>query len=228
MLSVVIPTLNAEAHLPDTLSCLVGPTARGLVRQVIVADGGSGDATRNIADAAGADIVVCEKGRGTQLAKGATAAKCDWLLFLHADTVLDGDWEHEVRQFVARMEGQGEDKAAVFRFAVDAYGTRARRLEWMVRLRNWLLALPYGDQGLLISRHLYTNVGGFEDLPLLEDVSLIRRIGRRRLVFLRSRAVTSANRFVKGGFVMRPLKNLTILALYYLRVPPHVLVRFYE
>ena len=227
MISVVIPVLNAEATLAQTLSCLVGAAAEELVRQVIVVDGGSTDATLAIADASGATVIRSEKGRGRQLAAGADHAKYSWTLFLHADTVLQEGWEREVRAFVEHVERTGDQKAAVFRFAVDDYSAKARRLEALVRFRCWVFALPYGDQGLLINRHLYNNVGGFEDVPLMEDVGIVKRLRRRRLVYLRSQAVTSAQRFHRNGFVWQPLKNMTLLTLYFLKVPPRVLAKLY-
>ena len=100
MISVVIPTLDAEAGLTATLSALVPATVQGLVREVVIADGGSEDGTSEIADIAGAEFVVSEKGRGTQLAAGADHARSDWLLFLHADTVLQSGWEREAATFM--------------------------------------------------------------------------------------------------------------------------------
>jgi len=230
MLSVVIPTLNAEKTLTRTLSPLVTAAVRGLVQEVIVADGGSADETLEIVEAAGAKLVTAARGRGTQLAAGAAAARGNWLLFLHADTVLDASWIAEVEKLFEQVEeGRFRDHeiAAAFRFALDDFSGWARFLEWMVALRCVLLKLPYGDQGLLINRRLYERIGGFRDLPLMEDVDLVRRIGRRRLVMLRSLAVTSPARYLKEGFIARSFRNLGCLALYYLRVPPRVIARIY-
>ncbi len=225
MISVVIPTLNAEATLVRSLTALVGPAMRGLVREVIIVDGGSDDATLVIAEDSGARLLHTAPGRGGQLKAGAKTARGDWLLFLHADTVLDGAWEEETRAFIA---GQGAAlKAAAFAFALDDYGARAWALERVVGLRCRLLALPYGDQGLLISKQFYNSIGGFTDMPLMEDVDIMRRIGRKRLVLLRSSAVTSAARYRSSGYIIRPLKNLSILTLYACGVPPRLLVKLY-
>jgi len=223
MLSVVIPTLNAERGLAKTLARLVPAAVDGLVREVIVVDGGSQDATCRIADDAGATIIRSEPGRGGQLKAGAAAARFEWLLFLHADTVLDEYWVGEVERFVERNPAH----AAVFRFALDDDAARARLMEMLVRFRCAVFALPYGDQGLLISRTLYDKIGGFADLPLMEDVDIIRRIGRRRLKFMKTRAVTSAARYQKYGYILRATRNLACLALFFLRVPPRILVRLY-
>ncbi len=227
MISVIIPTLNSAETLTETFACLVGPTLSGLVREVIVCDGGSSDSTLDMADAAGAKIVHAEKGRGRQLKVGANATKCDWLLFLHADTRLEPAWAEEVAQIIAQPDGNREF-AAAFRFALDDRSFGARMLEKVVGLRCRALKLPYGDQGLLIHREFYNNLGGYRDLDLMEDVAFIRKVGWRRTHLLRARAITSAARFRKTGYFLRPLKNFSILTLYFLRVPPSILVRLYE
>jgi len=227
MLSIVIPTLNAEPELPQTLASLVDATMAGLVRQVVVVDGGSADRTVEIADEMGATVIHAEPGRGRQLALGATAAKCDWILFLHADTRLEPGWDDEVKAFIPSHNTAGARRAAAFAFKLDDRALGARFLEWLVRLRCRLFALPYGDQGLLIHRQHYDQIGGYSELPLMEDVDIVRRIGRRRLRFLGSRAITSARRYRKEGYLIRPLRNALILSLYFLRVPPRLLVRLY-
>ncbi len=208
MISVVIPTLNAEAGLPRCFDCLIQATVRGLVREVIIADGGSDDGTLLLADGVGARIVSAPRGRGPQLAAGAQTARSDWLLFLHADTALEPGWEAEAEGFVERANAT-RPRAAAFRFALDDFGFAARLLERLVGLRCALFGLPYGDQGLLISRRLYRQIGGYSAMPLMEDVDIVRRIGRRRLVMLRSHAVTSAERFRQGGlFAPLPSKSV--------------------
>ncbi len=224
MISVVIPTLNAERSLAYCLARLVPGAMTGLVREVVIADGGSSDETLRIANATGANFVTAPRGRGSQLAAGAEAARSDWLLFLHADTVLDPGWESEVAEFIERA---GPDRAAAFRFALDDFGRAARRLEKLVALRCWLFGLPYGDQGLLISKRLYRKIGGYRPMPLMEDVDIVRRLRARNIVMLRARAVTRSAKFRERGYFARSAKNLGLLALYFLRVPPRVLARLY-
>lgn len=219
-MSVVIPALNAGAKLSASLAAL--EPARGLIRDIIVADGGSSDDTQVLAERAGARVIAAPRGRGVQLRAGAEAAKGHWLLFLHADTVLEPGWERDV----ARVMEAGENKAAFFRFALDDAAPAARRLEAIVAWRVRLLALPYGDQGLLISRALYDAIGGYAPLPLMEDVDIVRRLGARRLVTLNARAITSAARYRKG-YWRRSLRNAGILTLYFLGVSPARLARLY-
>ena len=227
MLSVVTPTFNAERTLAATLEALVPAAVDGFVREVIIADGGSSDMTLAIADAAGCQLVRAPKGRGAQLAAGAGAAKCGWLLFLHADTVLDEGWARAARRFIAEVEAGGGRQAAAFKFALDKPGASARLLERFVALRCRLFAMPYGDQGLIISRALYDALGGFEPLEIMEDVNMVRRIGRRRLHMLRARAVTSAERYRRHGILVRGARNLACLSLYFLHVPPRLIARLY-
>ncbi len=224
-LSIVIPTYNAAEALRRSLPPLASIEAVGLLREVILADGGSGDAIAEIAEHSGAVLVEAAKGRGSQLAAGATAARGDWLLFLHADTVLDPGWVGAVRAFIARPENKG--MAAYFGFRLNDAAPVARLLEAVVALRCRLLGLPYGDQGLLIARDHYRWLGGFRPIPLMEDVDLARRIGRRRLFALPCEATTSAERYRRHGYVLRPLRNLFCLMLYFLGVPPRRILRFY-
>ena len=233
MLSVIIPTLNAAPHIGPCLAGLVPAAIEGLVSEVVIADGGSGDDIAAIADQSGAQFVEAEKGRGTQLRAGAEHAKGQWYLFLHADTVLEPGWERAVIRFLERAERQSRDygksgPAAAFRFALDDGSGAARRLEWMVRLRMALMKLPYGDQGLLIHRRHYEALGGYADIPLMEDVDMIRRIGRRNLVLLDAKAVTSADKYRRDGYLKRSTRNLWLLALYYLGASPRRLARRYS
>lgn len=228
VISVIIPTLNAAAGLPATLGALVPAAVDGLVAEVIVSDGGSSDATRAIADAFGATIVTGEAGRGGQLRAGAALARSPWLLFLHADTVLSSGWHGEVTTFIGHDPNSARSRAAAFRFALDDQGMAPRLLEWGVRLRSGILKLPYGDQGLLISRALYDEIGGYAPLPLMEDIDIVRRLGWHRVIMLRCEAVTSAERFRRRGYVRQVARNLTCLALYRLGASSETLTRIYR
>jgi len=228
MISVIIPTLNAEATLAGTLGALVPAAVSGLVREVIVVDGGSSDRTADIVEHAGANLVQARVGRGHQLKTGAARARFPWLLFLHADTAVASGWEHEAGTFMRAIDRRDLPiAAAAFRFALDDKGVRPRLLEGLVALRCATLRLPYGDQGLLIPKRLYEEIGGYRPLALMEDVDLVRRLGRRRVVLLRTRAVTSAERFRREGYLRRGTRNLFCLTLWALRVPVHVIARLY-
>ncbi len=190
-----------------------------------MSDGGSTDRTRNVALARGARVVRAPRGRGSQLAAGAAAASGDWLLFLHADCRPGIGWDTAVRDFVASSGAAG--RAGYFAFALDDPSSAARRLERAVRWRCRLLALPYGDQGLLIARSLYDEVGGFAPIPLMEDVDLALRLGRRRLAPLPAPLYSSARRYLAEGYIQRPLRNLFCLSLYFAGVTPRRIARIY-
>ena len=229
MLSIIMPTLNASKQLPQCLNALVCGALNGLVKELIVVDGGSDDATLLMADEAGAVIVKSERGRGVQLQAGGKIAKSEWLLFLHADTVLADGWVDEVKIFIKNGDTQGDtQKVGIFRFALDDPRKRARLLETIVRIRCALIALPYGDQGLLISRALYDEIGGFKDLALMEDVDIVSRIGRQRLHYFKTAAVTSAERYKNDGYISRMARNARCLTMWFAGVAPEKILEKYQ
>lgn len=226
MISVVIPTFNAEGVLGPTLAALVPAAVDGFVREVVVCDGGSKDRTLEIADHAGVEVVQAETGRGPQLRAGAARARMPWLLFLHADVVLDAGWEREAAGFIESVEsGRRKPGAAAFRFAIDDEGFAARSLERLASLRSRMLKLPYGEQGLLLPRRLYDSIGAHARLPVLEDVDLVRRLGRRRVALLKSRAISNASGYRRDGYLSRVSRNQACLALYMIGVPASIIAR---
>ncbi len=224
-ISIIVPTLNAAPALRHSLPPLAEFRVLDLVCEVIFVDGGSQDATAAIAEAAGAVLVRAERGRGSQLAAGAEAARGDWLLFLHADTVLQPGWDAALRCFLE--DSANLRRAACFRLRLDDDRRGARCVAWMANLRSRLLGLPYGDQGLLIARDFYRRLGGFQALPLMEDVDLVRRIGRNRIVVLDATALTSAERYRRDGYWLRPLRNQLCLLLWFLGMPIQRIMRIY-
>lgn len=220
-LSIVIPTLNAAGDLPDTLVCLIEGLEAGLVRELIVSDGGSGDDTREIAEEIGAKLVAGVAGRGGQLNRGALAAKGDWLLFLHADTHLTAGWSQVVKDHIRRSR-----KAGYFRLRFRASGLAPVLVAGWANLRS-RLGLPYGDQGLLIARQLYDEIGGYAEIPLMEDVAMARAL-RGQLTGLSGQAVTGATKFIRDGWFRRGAGNLWTLTRYWAGVAPEKLARHYN
>jgi rSAM/selenodomain-associated transferase 2 len=216
--SAVIPALNAAGALEKTMATITWAA------EIIVVDGGSTDGTVEAAALCGARVVVAPRGRGTQFVAGVAEASHDWLLLLHADTSLAPEAEAAVRTHIARRP----DRAGYFRFALNSADPRARRLEHFVAWRCRVLALPYGDQGLLIHRDLLRGVGGIRPLPLMEDVDLVRRLGRRRLVALDAAAITSAAKWERDGWLRRSARNLCCLSLWFAGVAPHRIARIYR
>ena len=223
MISVIIPTLNAAKTLPLPLSALAPAAMDGLVRELIIIDGGSRDETAAIADEAGARFEQAEPGRGGQLRYGCDLAKGPWLLILHADTRLSVDWQAEA----VRHMRQNPEQAGYFRFQLNDGKLIARVWEAGVALRCALLSLPFGDQGLLISKESYEAAGGYQDLALMEDVDLVRRLGRGRLFALKARALTSADRFRAEGYWRRSLRNWGLLLRFWFGADSKTLAKAY-
>jgi rSAM/selenodomain-associated transferase 2 len=206
-LSVIIPTLNAQAVLPRCLDALMEGLEAGLIRELIVSDGGSTDATCAVAQAWGAQILDGAPSRGGQLQRGCEVAQGDWLLVLHADTVLQTGWSETVRSHLIKSS-----KVGWFQLRFDAVGMPATLVAGWANLRSGL-GLPYGDQGLLISRALYEHVGGYPDQPLMEDVAIARAL-RGQLVRLDAVAVTSASKYQQKGWLRQGARNLWTLVRY--------------
>ncbi len=228
MISVVIPALNEETRLSACLGALSGAAADGLIKEIIVVDGGSADGTVKIADGFGARVLTAPPGRGGQLRAGAEAAKGAWLLFLHGDTVLAEGWEKEVIRFIE----QNKCDAGIFTLAFDAKGLLPRLVAFGAMQRTRWARAPYGDQGLLISKSSYDEIGGFADIPLFEDVDIVRRLigrkGRFALHIFSSKAVTSAERYEREGYIRRVIANFILLTRYQLGAAPEDLAKAYR
>ena len=222
-LSVIIPTLNAARDLPLCLESLMPGLESGLIREVVVSDGFSEDGTQSLAEAAGATFLKAAKGRGRQLIAGAEAARGEWLLFLHADTALSREWAERVSDHIA----QRPDNAAVFRLKYRSDEKGARWLESRANRRARWLGLPYGDQGLLISRQKYDQIGGFPDVRLMEDVMIVQAVGKKNLNFLDAEARTSAAKYERDGWRKRAWKNAWMLARFLLGASPDKLAKEY-
>lgn len=218
----MIPVLDGAAELPPTLAALSGSA---LIGEIVVVDGGSRDGSTEIARDAGARVIEAPRGRGVQLAAGAAAAAGEWLLFIHADCRPLPGWEAAVQAFID-APGAAQ-RAGYFAFALDDPAPAAGRLERLVAWRCRNFALPYGDQGLLIHRRLYDAVGGYADIPLMEDVELARRLGRAQLEPIGATMIASARRYGRDGYWRRPLRNLVCLLLYFAGVPPRRIAKLY-
>ncbi|MGH7548356.1 MAG: TIGR04283 family arsenosugar biosynthesis glycosyltransferase [Gemmatimonadales bacterium] len=224
MIGIVIPALNEESYLPGLLADLEG-LAREVPLDVVVADGGSTDGTVACARALGARTIIAPRGRSRQLNAGAAAARGRWLLFLHADCRMPPDTRGAL---LAALRGEPQLEAAVFRFAIDLPRGWKRFIEIGQALRERLYGLPYGDQGLLIRRELFSSLGGFPDIAIMEDVAMIRRLERRGVKWQRLRAplLTSGRRYLAGGPLRTWLKHALLIALYAAGVSPRRLARW--
>lgn len=221
-ISVVIPTLNAAPHMQASLEMLMEGLAAGLIRELIVTDGGSTDHTLLIADEAGAEIITGPASRGGQLRRGCRAAKGNWLLILHADTVLEEGWSKVVGEHIRQFS----ERPAHFKLAFSARGLRPAVVAGWANLRSAILGLPYGDQGLLVPAGLYTAKGGYPDQPLMEDVEIARRLPDMRT--LPAYALTSAERYQRDGWLRRGTRNLWTLTRYAMGTDPEKLAASYR
>jgi hypothetical protein len=221
-ISVIVPTLDAEKTLPACLESLMEGLTHGLIRELIVTDGGSQDATCRIADEAGAVLVTGPASRGGQLRRGAALAKGRWLLVLHADTVLELGWARVVADYL-----EAEDGPACFRLKFRARGMMPAWVAGWANLRSSLFGLPYGDQGLLVSLADYQRAGGYPDQPLMEDVALVRALDRSPAV-LPAKALTGAERYRRSGWLRRGARNIWTLGRYLAGTDPEVLHNAYR
>jgi glycosyltransferase involved in cell wall biosynthesis len=190
MITVVIPTLNSERVLVPALAALVPGSAQGLLREAILADGGSTDETEKIADIAGCAFHKGPRDLGARLRAAAQSARGSWLMFLDPAAVLEEGWTRELRAFIEKAErlGQTEKCAAAFKLAFEEFGWKPRVREAAVAARRAFGLRPRGEQGLLISKRFYQSLGGHKDGARAQE-RLLTRIGRRRTITLRARLV---------------------------------------
>ncbi len=217
-LSIIIPTLNEEARLVATLEALPA----GL--EVVVADGGSRDATQAIAEEYGALLVVSGAGRARQMNRGAEAAGGEVLLFLHADTLLPAGFQDEV---ISCLGGQGVVAGA---FRLDLVGNKRGLgiVSWGANLRSRLFGLPYGDQALFMERRVFMELGGFPEVALMEDFMLVNALRKRGKIVLAEKYVQSSGRkWQKQGLIRTTLVNQLIVAGFFLGLPSKLLAQLY-
>jgi len=213
-ISVVIPTLNERR----SVTAAIVSARQGGADEVIVADGGSRDSTREVAAAAGAAVVQGPCGRARQMNAGAARATGDALLFLHADTTLPPGAADLVRSALKSSTVMG----GAFNYtAAGARGWDAV-LTAGGRLRCRLTGYPYGDQGIFVRARIFRALGGFPDLPVMEDWELVHRLRKLgQVVVLPQPAVTSADSFAIHGFVRASALNLVAIIGYQLGFDPH-------
>ena len=219
-ISIIIPTLNSETDLYETLGSLFEGIENELIRELIISDGGSTDKTKSIAHEVGAVLIEGCCGRGLQISKGVDKSRSDWILILHADTSLSLDWSVNLLQKIDR------NFAYHFKLKFKSKSLFARILEYWVQIRSKFLGLPYGDQGLLIHRDLLNTLGGFPKIPLMEDIALARKL-KSETKSLDILAYTSAEKYHKNGWICQSMINFFILTQYRLGKSPHQLFKSY-
>lgn len=219
--SVVIPTLNEAPYLPLTLKNVAAsePT------EIIVADGGSHDDTLRIAQSYAATVVSSPPNRARQMNAGAADARCETLLFLHADTLLPANY----RAAVLTALRQPDIVGGAFRFRITEPVPGRRLVESSTNLRSRFLRMPYGDQALFVRRWAFDDLGGFPELPIMEDYEFVRRLRRLgRLALLNEAVLTSARRWQRLGVLRTTLINKVVIVGYHCGVPPATLAALYR
>jgi rSAM/selenodomain-associated transferase 2/rSAM/selenodomain-associated transferase 1 len=219
-LSIVIPTLNEEEHLGQTLA-KVGRVPHG---EVIVCDGGSQDKTVEIAEEWGARVIRTEPNRGRQMNLGAREASGDILLFVHADTLLPERYSAFIREALTDPKVVG----GAFAWKVEPSTPFLRYIEKNVAWRTKIFRMPYGDQAYFVRASVFREIGGYMDIPLMEDVEFIRRLRKiGKMAYIPQPVVTSPRRYQRRGPVRTSLRNKITLFGYYLGIHPERLSKFY-
>jgi rSAM/selenodomain-associated transferase 2 len=219
-ISVIIPTFNeAENILKFLPELLIIP---GI--EVLVSDGKSSDDTINKAKALGARVLSVPGGKALQMNAGAEAAHGDILLFLHGDTRLAPGFASKVRQTL----NQPGVAAGGFSLKINGKGYGLRIIEWLANFRSRFLQMPYGDQGIFVTAEIFSAVGKFPELPVMEDFELVRRLKRRgRITILPLAATTSSRRWDKLGLLRTTVINQAVIMGYLLGVNPSKLAMWY-
>ena len=220
-ISVIVPTLNAEAALRSSLPDIYRGVEAGLIAELIISDGGSTDETIQLAREVGAEVVTGSPSRGGQITRAVPKVRGEWVLILHADTVLGDGWCDAIARFMATSHEIG-----YFDLGFDDGGFGATVVAGWANLRSRVFKLPYGDQGLLIKATLLNDLG-FPDQPLMEDVEFARR-AKNRFRPIGYRIQSSFEKYQKIGWLRRGFKNLVLLLRYKLGVDPTELARAYR
>jgi hypothetical protein len=220
-ISVIIPAVNEARHITATLQS-VRP---GRPHEILVVDGGSTDDTVALARAAGARVIHSRPGRARQMNAGAAQAAGNALVFLHADTLLPADYP----EVVAGTLRDPAVAAGAFRFRMGEKLAGQWLIEWTANLRSRRWQSPYGDQALFLRRSLFEEIGGFANLPIMEDCEIVRRLRKRgRVVTVAAAAITSGRRWRRLGLFRTTLINQLVILGHVCGVSPDRLAAFYR
>jgi rSAM/selenodomain-associated transferase 2 len=223
--SIIIPVLREQKDINDLLKHL-STVQTPPEFEVIVVDGSLTHETLDAIKDESVMRVASSQGRGHQLNQGAAVANGDILLFLHADTLLPLNALHSI-QTVLRDE---RFIGGAFDLTISSPKPIFKVVSRLIFLRSWLTRVPFGDQAIFLRKQYFDSIHGYKEIPLMEDVELMRRIRNNgdKIILLRERVVTSPRRWESEGLVRCTLRNWTIRMLYFLKVHPDILVRFYE
>lgn len=230
-ISIIIPVLNETGTINRTLSSL--NTLNGLnCLEAVVVDGSSRGSTLNAITPDSHNSIQLKtalalKGRGRQMNCGAALASGDILLFLHADTQIS---KEAVTRLERVMLHDGAVVGGAFDLAIHSSKKIYRLIEFMAGRRSRITRLPYGDQAIFLRKKYFFSIGGFSEIPLMEDVDIMRRIKQRgdKIIILPQKVQTSPRRWEKEGVLYGTIRNWILISLYLLGVSPDRLARFYK
>ena len=213
-ISIVIPTLNSQNTVRKTLASLFEGIEAGIVRELIVVDGGSTDETREIVEECGGKFISSAASRGYQLKKGVNLAKGDFIFVLHSDSALEPGWSEIVKKYL------NKDAGYYCKLSFDIIHPLASMTSTWANARSLIFNLPYGDQGLLIPRKLLIENGSYSPIPIMEDVELALRF-KGKLFCMPVVITTSSRKYRKNGWLRQGSKNIVRLLRFLLGADPN-------
>jgi rSAM/selenodomain-associated transferase 2 len=224
-ISIIIPVLNEANRIKATLVNLENASNV----EAIVVDGSSQDETVAIAKSCGVKVLCSPPGRARQMNAGAASATGEILLFLHGDTLLPVGFDRMIRQTLAQDASTINPVAGAFELGIDSQARSLRLIEQMVNMRSRYLQMPYGDQAIFLKTTVFRDIGGFPDLPIMEDFELIRRLQKLgKIEIIPAQVLTSGRRWQKLGVAKTTLLNQLVIFAYFLKVPPATIARWYR
>lgn len=222
--SVIIPVLNEGDNILNVINHLESIKGRNEI-EIIIVDGDKNGNT--ISHIKGRNVITLKsgKGRAVQMNKGASLAKGDVLLFLHADTYLP----HDAFVYISNVMRNNKYVGGAFDLWIDSKRFIFKLISFIASLRSRITRIPFGDQSIFISKNYFNKTGGYSDIPLMEDIELMRRIKRNKnkIIIIRKKVLTSPRKWENEGIIHSSAKNIILQVLYYLGVSPVKLAGIY-
>lgn len=219
-ISIVIPVLNEAQTIAQTISTAQTATDT----EIIVVDAGSNDGTVELVQSLNVQLITTFPGRATQMNQGATKARGNILIFLHADTILPPGFDSLIREALIKPN----TIAGAFELGIRGKTASLRIVEKIVNWRSYYLQMPYGDQGIFLTAKTFKELGGFPEIPIMEDFELIRQLRKRgRIEIVSAPVLTSGRRWQKLGVLKTTTINQIVIISYLLGVSPKILAQWY-